>query len=250
MKRILILALVAITVVACEQKNEEISRHDKNALKLVTVDAVQLLGKNSAAVEKSLLKAGFVLVADTTKTQMPALRANMPEMINMPQKITPNRVSTYKYGDQDGLRTKGDTYIIAYAAYYEDVFVVMQCYFFKKIDDKINLLYKEISDLQISKIPENVYYWSWRGTNNFYEQDKTLSYTDHERYVTDIGASTPIDTEEQGVAQTSVFGTEGYVYHNKWQYPSAAIQDTMLLKGFSEPYVIGTFTTQSVSTLL
>ena len=144
MKRILILALVAITVVACEQKNEEISRHDKNALKLVTVDAVQLLGKNSAAVEKSLLKAGFVLVADTTKTQMPALRANMPEMINMPQKITPNRVSTYEYGDEDGLRTKGDTYIIAYAVYYEDVFALMQCNFFKKIDDKINLLYKEL----------------------------------------------------------------------------------------------------------
>ena len=250
MKRILILALVAITVVACEQKNEEISRHDKNALKLVTVDAIQLLGKNSAAVEKSLLKAGFVPVADTTKTQMPALRANMPEMINMPQKITPNRVSTYKYGDPDGLRTKGDTYIIAYAAYYEDVFVVMQCYFFKKIDDKINLLYKEISDLQISKIPEYVYYWSWQGTNYFFEQDTTLFYTDHERYVTDIAASTPIYTEEQGVAQTSVFGAEGYVYHNTWQYPTAATQDTMLLKGFSEPYVMGIFTTQSISTLL
>ena len=61
MKKILIVAIVAIGIMACEKNGPSTPEKEKEVFKSVTVDAIALIGQDQAAIEKRLADAGMVI---------------------------------------------------------------------------------------------------------------------------------------------------------------------------------------------
>ena len=257
MKKIFLLAMMAVAFMACENNNggggsssSDVPSGEVKAVKATTEQASDLLGKSPAQVDKSLVAAGFVKLdeselasvirrirAKAPKAKADADRWEVHYVYNLPKDFL-------KMSEEEGLKWMNDqleagkSIIAAVAIYYNEELVAMSTAFQRAKTEKINLLYTEISDGLYKDLPSKAMYKEWQGEIGKKE------YSDHAAYIAAIGVGESIEAEESGVAAdyNQVTGeASGRGYNAYWENPDKEEEASQLRNGLVVPYVIGEF---------
>lgn len=241
MKKFLLMAMVAVAFMACNEKNgASVPSSDKNAVKAVTTDAVSMVGQDPAKVEKILTSAGFTKVESTDATakviaryvRSPKAKAaeevSVQYVYNLPADyVSMGEEAVLQY--VQNLLAKGECLVVVYTIYKDNKLVVISTSVFAPLKDDINLLYTQNSDGLFAQLPAP------NGTTSFWQgniQEGEKSYTDHAEYVAAIAAAQAISADEQGYALKNLdpvnMTADGFGFYCYWENPDEAARATML----------------------
>lgn len=241
MKKFLLMAMVAVAFMACNQNGASVPSSDKKAVKAVTTDAVSMVGQDPAKVEKILTSAGFTKVESTDATakviaryvRSPKAKAaeevSVQYVYNLPADyVSMGEEAVLQY--VQNLLAKGECLVVVYTIYKDNKLMVVSTSVFAPLKDDINLLYTQNSDGLFAQLP------ALNGTTSFWQgniQEGEKSYTDHAEYVATIAAAQAILADEQGYALKNLdpvnnMTAEGFGFYCYWENPDEAARATML----------------------
>lgn len=260
MKKLFLMAMVAIALVACNGNGgvngSSTPAQDKKALTMVTTDAVNLFGQDIASVEKSLVAAGFKKIENPEVISAPAkkLKAIKAEeefpyvtftyAYNMPENADQmTEEESQKY--LKNLLAKGQFLITTAVLYFNDKVVGFETALITGVNDNINLTYTDISDKLYSSMPENAIMKRWQGELGV-EGGEHKVYEKHEEYVASIAKAKAVEAMEQGNALTSETSMSGLTYVCIWERPTEELEATMTQReGYA--YSLGSFIVADMS---
>lgn len=241
MKKFLLMAMVAVAFMACNEKNgASVPSSDKNAVKAVTTDAVSMVGQDPAKVEKILTSAGFTKVESTDATAKVIARYVRSPKAKAAEEVTVQYVYNLpadyvSMGEEAGLQyvqnllAKGECLVVVYTIYKDNKLMVISTNVFAPLKDDINLLYTQNSDGLFAQLPTP------NGTTSFWQgniQEGEKSYTDHAEYVATIAAAQAISADEQGYALKNLdpvnMTADGFGFYCYWENPDEAERAAML----------------------
>ena len=259
MKKLFLMAMVAIALVACKGNGEVngsgTPAQDKKALTTVTTDAVNVLGKDLASVEKSLVAAGFKKIENPEVISAPAkkLKAIKAEegdfpyvtyAYNLPENADQMTEEESKKYLKD-LLAKGQYFITTAVLYSDDKVAGFETALIAGVNDNINLTYTDISDKLYSSMPENAIRKQWQGELGV-EGGERKVYEKHEEYVASIAKAKAVGAMEQGYALTSATSMSGLTYLCMWERPTEEREATMTQReGYA--YTLGSFMVADMS---
>ena len=208
MKKVFLMLMVAVAFMACENVpggNSGVPTKDAKAVAASTSGAVELLGKDAAAVDKALLAAGYEKVEMTYNAAPARLKKAFKEETNATyyyvfgypknvEKMTEEEM--YKY--QQELFGKGGAMSIVYVTFENNVLSNMQTQVAVGMSKKTNLLYTDISDLLFAELPKTDSLRQWRGAVYGAGEDGENQFTDHAAYVAKVAATNGIEAQEMG----------------------------------------------------
>ena len=208
MKKVFLMLMVAVAFMACENVpggNSGVPTKDAKAVAASTSGAVELLGKDAAAVDKALLAAGYEKVEMTYNAAPARLKKAFKDETNATyyyvfgypknvEKMTEEEL--YKY--QQELFGKGGAMSIVYVTFENNVLSNMQTQVAVGMSKKTNLLYTDISDLLFAELPKTDSLRQWRGAVYGAGEDGENQFTDHAAYVAKVAATNGIEAQEMG----------------------------------------------------
>ena len=259
MKKLFLMAMVAIALVACNGNGgvngSGTPAQDKKALTTVTTDAVNLLGQDLASVEKSLVAAGFKKIENPEVISAPAkklkaIKADEGDFLsvtyayNMPENADQmTEEESQKY--LKNLLAKGQFVITTAVLYFNDKVAGFETVLIAGVNDNINLTYTDISDKLYSSMPENAIMKRWQGELGV-EGGEPKVYEKHEEYVASIAKAKAVGAMEQGNALTSATSMSGLTYICMWERPTEEREATMTQReGYA--YTLGSFMVADMS---
>lgn len=240
MKKFLLMAMVAVAFMACNENGASVPSSDKKAVKAVTTDAVSMVGQEPAKVEKFLTSAGFTKVeatdgiAKVSARYVRAPKAKAAEEVSV--QYVYNLPTDYQSMDEaagaqyvQNLLDKGECLVMVITIYKDNKLMVVSTNVFAPLKDNINLLYTQNSDGLFAQLPAP------NGTTSFWQggiRQGEKSYTDHAEYVAAIAAAKAISAEEQGYAIKNLdpakMTAEGFGFYCLWENPDEAERAAML----------------------
>ena len=245
MKKILLLAVAAIAFMACENQgqggNSGAPAKDQKALKSVTTEAVDLLGKDAAAADKALIAAGFKQMDLEASNQIIAAPAKRVKALKADGEDGSGKQVMYAYNmpanaesmsEEEAnkylknLFAKGQFYMVTVVVYVEDKVAAVQTSLLAGVNDNINLTYTEVSDQLYKALPSNAVMKQWQGKLSVDDAEEKV-YENHDEYVAAIAKAKAVEAQEQGYAVTSATVSAGLTYVCEWDRPSDAEAATM-----------------------
>ena len=228
MKKILLMAVAAIALMACNSNNAEMPANDKKAMNAATVQALAQIGQSTATVEKSLLDAGFV------KAEVPASAPKRMKQFNKLQAPAAATQAYYVYNieaadldleddamaaKQNAILKKGKAIIIAVAVYSDDKLAMLTTTAIVAAKKGANKNYVTVSDGLYQQIPSDALAVQWQGTIDEKE------YKDQADYAAAIAAAEEsamtANEVEIVIKGISTFGGyEGFGYMGMFTFPT------------------------------
>lgn len=253
MKKILLMAVAALMFVACNENGP--SSSDKKVAKVVSSEAVDLIGQDMAKVDKALINAGYVK-ADEAKVQAAPARVRA-----LVKKAAEAKNEIYVYGlptdfanmDEDEAEecmTKalkgGKTIAMAYITNVDGKMEAMQTIMYMKMQSGSNSLFIDISNSLYGKIPEGAIqeqptklpYAMWYGAVAVGTEKDPTTMTDHAAYVAKISAND--ESAAQEMAQVYESQESGWAYEAMWINPNEETKKEMI-EEIGEAVVYGVF---------
>lgn len=208
MKKVFLMLMVAVAFMACENVpggNSGVPTKDAKAVAASTSGAVELLGKDAAAVDKALLAAGYEKVEMTYNAVPARLKKAFKEETNATyyyvfgypkdvEKMTEEELIKY----QQELFGKGGAMSAVYVTFDNNVLSNMQTQVAVGMSKKTNLLYTDISDLLFAELPKTDSLRQWRGAVYGAGEDGENQFEDHAAYVAKVAATNGIEAQEMG----------------------------------------------------
>ena len=246
MKKLLFIAMAALTLIACGggQNSPELPAKDKKALEKVTAEsAVKQLGASSASLDKYLKDAGY--------SKVEGVSASAPKRLQGKVKA-PAAAETdamYVYGvdpkaiDAEGeaaaeyvnaVLKKGNSVIIVYVVYMDDKMVELATSLIVNANKNANQKYVTLSDEMYATLPESALMVQWSGATAI--GGKQAEYTKHEDFNAALTGAEAVIAEEMGYAITSA-NYDGFAYVGEYENPNEAEKQAQAKDGF-EPYAL------------
>ena len=254
MKKILFMAVAALMFVACNENGP--SSSDKKCAKVVSSEAVDLIGKDMATVDKALTNAGYVQVEKNVVHTAPArVRALLkdvaasieqtPYVYGLPANIDKMTEDEYAACFLNALKD-GKTVAINVVASLDGKMVGMQTVLYLKLQDNANKLFVDISNSLYDKIPagtiveepEKVPYSTWYGLVAVDSEVEPTTMAKHSDYIAKVAAHTEVAAQE--MAQIVESEVKGWVYQVMWINPNEETKKEMA-EEIGEAIVYGTF---------
>ena len=241
MKKILLMAVVAVAFMACKSNGADMPKADKSAMSAVTTNAVSQLGESSAKVEKNLVDAGFVKVkGGKLPTFAPALKKAQLKAADGAVQVMYAYNLPENYGEMDEeeavayinkIMAKGETCIMVAVSFEDDELSGMATAYIVPVKKNINLFYTEISDDLYSQLPKQSAWVGYAAEPGEKEGDE---YLDHKKFVSKVAAAEAIQTEESAECLN-------YGYAGVWANPDEEQQAELEKAGFTTPIAIGAY---------
>jgi hypothetical protein len=274
MKKILIVAIVAIGIMACEKNGPSTPEKEKEVFKSVTVDAIALIGQDQAAIEKRLADAGFSKVTDTEYYNMITFepeysaRLSTGKQMNM-QEDADISEAVYYYGipdkffqqdkkdivaSLDKLLSEGKSFSIARVSCKDGKLIKIHGNFCSLLTEKPYQIYSETSAELFKRLPlgeSNRFWKGWIGTQHPESPQYTIDeYNDHAHYI-DIIDSDPsvMNAAEHGytASETDSESSDAFFYQILWQNTTEDMKAEMRKSGFSHYYLYHSFAVGHIS---
>ena len=242
MKKVLFLAVIAASFMACNLTNNEpveVSNKDKDAAAAISTNAPSMIGQDSKTVAQNLTNAGFVKIS---KASLPELNSNAPKRViaRMAEQNTDEATFEYYiYGAPKNIESmteaqaiaaviesikSGKAMIQASVAYTDGTVAAVASGFIAPAAKNNATLYTKASDALYKEINKrNSDAVRWEGTiydKNANATEGGKTYTDHGSFVAGISAFTTMEANESGQTIVSENSTEGLYYEGIWYYPS------------------------------
>lgn len=246
MKKMLLMAAVAVMLMACNGNGASLPSKDKKAVEKVALEALAQIGQPAATVDKALTDAGFVK-AEAPAAAPKKMKAAIQNKFKAPADESVEVYYVYNIDAADmelegdaaaakfnSILKKGKAIIVAYVVYYNDKVVMIGSETMVAAKSGQYKLYTDVSDAWYAKIPADAMYKQWEGGTT------KKDYTDHAEFVADIAAATEgIEADEVGYAITKMDMTtgamEGFVYDGMWVDPDEEVKKQEAQNGF-DPY--------------
>ena len=242
MKKILLMAVAALMFVACNENGP--SSADKKCAKVVSSEAVDLIGKDMATVDKALTKAGYVQVEKNVVHAAPArVRAlvkdmaasieHTPYVYGLPANIDKMTEDEYDACFQKALQD-GTTVAIAYVSSLDGKMAGMQTVLYMKLQKNANKLFVDISNSLYDKIPagaivegqpEKFPYAMWYGAVAVNNEEEPTNMAKHADYIAKVAANEEVAAEE--MAQIAESQEKGWMYEAMWINPNEETKKEM-----------------------
>lgn len=273
MKKILIVAIVAIGIMACEKNGPSTPEKEKEVFKSVTVDAIALIGQDQAAIEKRLADAGFCKVTDTEYYNMITFepeysaRLSTGKQMNM-QEDADISEAVYYYGIPDKffqqdkkdivayldkLLADGKSFSVARVIYKDGKMLKIYGGFCPVLNEKPYQLYSETSSELFKCLPSaesNRFWKGWIGTEHSGNPQYVIEdYKEHTKYLEVIASDAAIvNAAEHGysISEDSANG-ENFFYQLLWQNTTEDMKAEMRKSGFSHYYMYHSFAVGHIS---
>jgi len=283
MKKVLFLAMMALALVACEEKSnggggggssDGGSSSGGNsatsaALAAATADIVTQIGSDEATVEKNLLAAGYTKM----KGQFSAPARMMPKKALKAQAESDEVMIEFAYNvpenynemtEEEGMAwlnktLKSNTQIIFLElTFVDDMLRASSSNFITGIHSGISKLYTSTSD-ELYKELSSEAKQNWHGiivdaeamnNESFEEEGSMKQFTDHAEFVAAINAGKELVAEETAQNITSMTEEEivGFFYAAGWVYPDENMQKEMMEEsGLEVPYAYGSFNVADIN---
>lgn len=245
MKKILLLAALAVAFMACENK-QEMPKNEQKAMNAATVEVVDMIGvANQAAVDKALTKVGFVQIPEdklTIDAKVKAqAKAKLPKAIKeeddavevvyvygLPKNWEDmSAAELEKYMQEELAKDKG--YITVTAVFSGKYLTMTSTTLMTALREKVNASYVKESDALYAALPKPMTYQGeemkyWGGTIG----NKT--YEDRAEYIAAVAAAQEIEAQEVGYSYASYTeeGVTGVAYQAVWMNPDEATKQQMI----------------------
>ena len=246
MKKILLLAALAVAFMACENK-EEMPKNEQKAMNAATVEVFDQIGvANQAAVDKLLTKVGFVQIPEDKLTIDAKVKAQAKAKLPKAIKEEDDAVEVvYVYGlpknwedmsaaelekyMQDQLANEGNGYITVTAVFSGKYLTMTYTTLMTAIREKVNASYVKESDALFAALPkpmsyqgEEMKYWGGAIGNKTFE--------DRAEYIATVAAAQEIEAQEQGYSISSYTeeGVTGVSYQAVWMNPDEETKQEMI----------------------
>lgn len=270
MKKILIVAMVAVGFIACEKNWPNTPEKEKEVFMTVTVNAIALIGQDQVAIENKLSDAGFVKVTDTGYYNMitfePVYPADLPANAQIRHETQEDKnisqVVYYcgipdKFFQQDKknivayldkLLADGKSFSIARVSYKDGKLFKIQGNFCPVLTEKPYQIYSETSAELFKRLPlgeSNRFWKGWIGTLHPESPQYTIDeYNDHAHYI-DVIVSDPsvMNAAEYGytASETDSESSDAFFYQILWQNTTEDMKAEMRKSGFSHYYMYHSF---------
>ena len=254
MKKILLIAAVAIAFMACESNGASVPSKDKKAAEKATISVVNQIGADAATVEKSLTDAGFEKVPAELIPEWEEAPKRMKGKVNKAKAAYTEDLFIYGI-DVESLNSedqgvsamnkalKKGTIIFAYAMYYDGKLLGVETVIYIKAAKGASKIYTDSSDGLFATIPADALLSEWTGLIDEKES------TDHAAFVAAVAAAEgAIEAEEQAYAITSA-SYDGFFYMGAWYFPSDADKEEMAKEGL-DAYALAQFLVVDVAYIM
>lgn len=247
MKKILLVAMVAMAFMACNSNGADMPKGEKKAVNAATVEGVALLGEDASTVEAKLVKAGYVrLDNEIPWTPVGAPAKKMAQKIKQgssydEQMYAYNLPDNYdEMTEQESiaymnkLLADGKSFIMVIAWFDDDELESLTTAVVTGIREKVNLVYTDMSDDMYDVLPASPK-GVWEGyMGQADSKEEPEVYADHSKFVSAIKDAEEIMAEEMGVSMTEFF-----TYGGMWMYPNAEQRKEQKETGMN-PFCMGT----------
>ena len=242
MKKILLMAVAALMFVACNENGP--SSADKKCAKVVSSEAVDLIGKDMATVDKALTAAGYVQAKEDKAKGAPArVRALVKQDASgMEQTMyvygLPANFDRMSGADAEACMLKalkdGKTIAIAYISSLDGKMAGMQTILYMKLQKNANKLIVDISNSLYDKIPagaivdgqpEKFPYAMWYGAVAVNNEEKPTNMAKHADYIAKVAANEEVAAQE--MAQIAESEGKGWMYEAMWINPNEETKKEM-----------------------
>jgi len=251
MKKILLMAVAALMCVACNENGP--SSADKKVAKVVSSEAIDLLGQDLTAVDKALTSAGYIkadaAAAKVAPARVRALAAKAAESMSVLYVYgLPANISQMSETEADACMIKalqeGKTIAQAYVvADNNGKLAGIQTTMYLKLTAGVNKLYTDVSDKLYGHIPAGAIpetmpsgmptkfpFAMWEGYVSMEDKSETeedvLETNDHAEFVAKIAVNTSLMAEEYAYVYTNQEGA-GWMYQAMWVNPTELEQKEM-----------------------
>lgn len=255
MKKILLMAVAALMFVACNENGP--SSADQKCAKVVSSEAVELIGKDMATVDKALTNAGYVQAKEDKAQGAPArVRALVKEAASEMERVLyiyglPANIDSMTEAEAAACLQKalkdGKTIGLAYVTSVDGKMAGMQTVLYMKLQENANKLIVDISNSLYGKIPEGTIvdgqptkfpYAMWYGAVAVGNEQEPTTMTKHADYIAKVAANTEVAAQE--MAQSVESEAKGWVYQVMWINPNEETKKSMA-EEFGEAIVYGMF---------
>ena len=206
MKKIILIVMVAIGFMACNEPGANLPKKDKKAIQTATSDVASMIGLDKQAVEKTFLDAGFVEVEEAEGGA--AIKAKSPRRAKKAEEAV-----QYLYGSYAKLQSDGDVIVIAIAFFDKGKLTDVGTAVYAGIADKINLLYTDASDKLFQQLPKDAVESEWGGQI----KEPRQVFEDHAKFVAAIAAADSVFAVEKAYALTE--SGKSFAYEATWGSP-------------------------------
>lgn len=239
MKKILLMAVAALMFVACNENGP--APADQKCAKVVSSEAVDLIGKDMATVEQTLTAAGYVKVEAQKAQVAPArvralLKAAEDQSViyvyGLPADIDKMTEAEYDAYMQKALKD-GKTIAIAQVTNAGGKMAAMHTIMYMKLQPGANKLIVDISNSLFSKIPEGAIQEQptkfplamWYGMVAVGAEEEPTQAADHAAYIAKISANTEVAAQE--MASVAESQQTGWMYQVMWINPNEETKKDM-----------------------
>ena len=264
MKKILLMAVAALMFVACNENGP--SSADKKCAKVVSSEAVDLIGKDMATVDKALTAAGYVQAKEDKAQGAPArVRALVKEAASEMVRVVyiyglPANIDSMTEAEAAECMQKalkdGKTIALAYVRSVDGKMAGMQTVLYMKLQENANKLIVDISNSLYGKIPEGAIvdgqptkfpYAMWYGAVTVGNEQEPTTMTKHADYIAKVAANTEVAAQE--MAQSVESEEKGWVYQVMWINPNEETKKEMA-EDFGEAIVYGMYMVGDMSMMM
>lgn len=242
MKKILLMAVAALMFVACNENGP--APADQKCAKVVSSEAVALIGKDMATVDKALTSAGYVQVKEEQGQAAPArVRALLKQaaaaieqtvyVYGLPADIDKMTEAEFNACLQKALK-EGKTIALAYVSSLDGKMAGMQTLLYMKLQANANALFVDISNSLYGQIPEGAIvegqptkfpYAMWYGAVAVGTEEQPTTITKHADYIAKVAANTEVAAQE--MAQIAESQGKGWMYQALWINPNEETKKEM-----------------------
>lgn len=256
MKKILLVAMVAMAFMACNSNGADMPKKEKKAFDASTTEAIAMMGDDASTVEAKLLKAGYVLLDEAMPffgapaKRVPGLKKDkggdkeLYFAYNLPENYDEmSEEEAIEYINK--LLADGNSYIMVTATFEDDELYMMGTAIMTGIRDKVNYIYTDLSDDLFAQLPSgSMGQWQGAAGKSMGKEDPEM-YADHSKFVAAVKDATEITAEEMGVA----ISANPFQYIGLWVYPNKEQQESQKESGL-KPYCMGTIAITSGTIIL
>lgn len=242
MKKILLMAVAALMFVACNENGP--APADQKCAKVVSSEAVALIGKDMTAVDKALTGAGYVQVTEEKAASAPArvrtlLKQAAAEMeqtlyvYGLPTTIDKMTEDEYEACLQKALK-EGKTIALAYVSSLDGKMAGMQTLLYMKLMANANALFVDISNSLYGQIPEGAIvegqptkfpFAMWYGEVAVGTEEEPTTIAKHADYIAKVAANNEVSAHE--MAQIAESQGKGWLYQAIWINPNEETKKEM-----------------------
>ena len=228
MKKLLLVALSALMLMACNHRNApDIPQKDQTVVGKASKNVISVLGADKATAEKKIIKAGFRKVEGDFSFEAPQHR-----VVSIAKQRTDDEdVSCFVYNITEEMEDASDedqvnaiieskqTAIIFMAEYINGVLANINGKLIVGAEvDNVNGLFLDCSENLRSNI--SGLGSMWQGTITDKENDDLQTqYQNFQKYADDLFPMNSLFAEETGVGIINIYTGESFGYHITWDKP-------------------------------